>query len=60
LQSLQTLERDLVRAQRTLVERRVDLYRSIAGGWKLTQPELAQTSGLTDSAANSQEAAQDQ
>lgn len=46
LQSLQTLERTLVAAQRRLVERRVDLYRAIAGGWALPEPALAR---MTDS-----------
>jgi NodT family efflux transporter outer membrane factor (OMF) lipoprotein len=38
LQSLQSLERDVVRAQRNLVQRRIDLYRSIAGPCELVQP----------------------
>jgi outer membrane protein TolC len=42
LQSLQGLERDLVTARRTLVQFRIDLYRSIAGGFALPQPRLAQ------------------
>ena len=59
LQSLQALERDVVSAQRTLVERRIDLYRSVAGGWELAQPPLAQTSTLTEAAVNSHEAIQE-
>ncbi len=44
LQSLQSLERDIVRAQRTLIQRRIDLYRATAGPWNLPRPELARTS----------------
>lgn len=43
LQSLQSLERDVIRARRTLIQRRIDLYRSTAGLWDLPRPELAQT-----------------
>ncbi|MBN1360574.1 MAG: efflux transporter outer membrane subunit [Sedimentisphaerales bacterium] len=42
LQSLQSLEREVVRAQRTLVQRRIDLYRAIAGPCELAQPVLAE------------------
>lgn len=41
LESLQALERNVAIARRTLIQRRVDLYRSIAGPCELTQPELA-------------------
>ncbi len=43
LQSLQSLEREIVRAQRTLIQRRIDLYRATAGPWSLPRPELART-----------------
>ena len=39
LQSLQTLERNVVTARRTLVQRRIDLYRSIAGPCDPPQPD---------------------
>ncbi len=42
LESLQALERNISSARRTLIERRIDLYRSIAGSCELAQPELAQ------------------
>lgn len=38
LQSLQALERNVITAQRTLIGRRIDLYRSIAGPFDLPQP----------------------
>jgi len=43
LQSLQGLERSVVTAQRTLIQRRIDLYRSIAGPCEMPRPALAQT-----------------
>ena len=39
LQSLQALERNVVTARRTLIGRRIDLYRSIAGAIELEAPE---------------------
>ena len=48
LQSLQALERSVVRAHRTLVQRRIDLYRSIAGPCDLPQPALAQNDSTSD------------
>jgi len=48
LQSLQALERNVVTAQRTLVERRIDLYRSIAGPCDPPQPAPAQNSVLQE------------
>jgi NodT family efflux transporter outer membrane factor (OMF) lipoprotein len=53
LQSLQSLERDVVRAQRTLIQRRIDLYRSVAGPCDLPQPALAQVAELGQTVANS-------
>jgi NodT family efflux transporter outer membrane factor (OMF) lipoprotein len=38
LNSLQTIERSLIRAERELVDFRIQLYRSLAGGWPLTEP----------------------
>lgn len=52
LQSLQALERELVRARRTLIERRIDLYRSIAGRWELPEPTLARIADLDRTVAN--------
>jgi NodT family efflux transporter outer membrane factor (OMF) lipoprotein len=41
LQSLQALELSVVRAQRTLIQHRIDLYRSIAGPGDVSHPALA-------------------
>ncbi len=49
LESLQALERNVATAQRTLIQRRIDLYRSIAGSCELQQPELAQIGERTNS-----------
>lgn len=38
LNSLQTMERTLIRAERELVDFRIQLYRSLAGGWPLIEP----------------------
>jgi NodT family efflux transporter outer membrane factor (OMF) lipoprotein len=51
LQSLQSLERDLIRARRVLLSRRIDLYRSIAGGWELPAPMPVEVSDLNEVAA---------
>jgi NodT family efflux transporter outer membrane factor (OMF) lipoprotein len=48
LQSMQSLERNVVTAQRTLIERRIDLYRSIAGPCDPPQPEPAQSGALQE------------
>ena len=53
LQSLQSLERNVVRAQSTLIQHRIDLYRSIAGPYEVPQPSLTQTSDLTEAGASS-------
>lgn len=53
LQSLQSLQRDVVRARRGLIQRRIDLYRSTAGPWDLPRPELAQTAGEATTATQS-------
>lgn len=37
--NLQSLERSLIRAERELIEYRINLYRSLAGGWELKKPE---------------------
>ena len=49
LESLQALERNVATVQRTLIQRRIDLYRSIAGSCELQQPELAQIGERTNS-----------
>lgn len=41
LVSRQTLERNELTARRVLIERRIDLCRSIAGGWEIPRPEPA-------------------
>jgi NodT family efflux transporter outer membrane factor (OMF) lipoprotein len=46
LQSLQTLERELILAQRILIERRIALYRATAGGWELSAPAPARVEDL--------------
>ena len=38
LQSLQSLERSVIAAQRAVVQSRIALYRSLAGGWDLSRP----------------------
>ena len=47
LQSLQSLERQLVASRLALVQRRIDLYRSIAGPPEMTAPQLARIEDLT-------------
>ncbi len=46
LQSLQALERELVGAQRVLVERRIALYRATVGGWQSPAPPPARIEDL--------------
>jgi len=41
LNSQQSLERNELGARRVLVERRIDLCRSLAGGWEMERPESA-------------------
>lgn len=48
LQSLQALERNVVTAQRALIGYRIDLYRSIAGPFDLTQPATSRTHNTTE------------
>ena len=55
LVSMQALERSQLTAELAVVQSRIDLYRSIAGGFGLPQPQLARISELTD-AADSKEA----
>lgn len=38
LNSLQAMERTLIRAERELIDFRIQLYRSLAGGWPLAEP----------------------
>jgi len=52
LQSLQTLERNVVTAQRMLIGYRIDLYRSIAGSFELPQPKLTNVNDLTGPMTN--------
>jgi len=59
LQSLQELERNVVWAQSTLIQSRIDLYRSIAGPFELSRPTLAHTSNLNEAAATSENVTQD-
>lgn len=54
LESLQALERNSSTAQRALIQRRIDLYRSIAGSCVLKQPALAQTSKIKKSTESSE------
>jgi len=58
LQSLQSLERNVVTARRVLIQRRIELYRSIAGPCDLPQP--AQASVPEPRAENPQETTQDE
>ena len=58
LQSLQQLERSVVTAQRTLVARRIDLYRSIAGPCDLPAPALAQIDRLMQTTQDSNDTVQ--
>ncbi|MBN2130530.1 MAG: TolC family protein [Sedimentisphaerales bacterium] len=55
LQSLQQLELNVVTAQRTLVARRIDLYRSIAGPCDLPAPALAQIDSLMQTTEHSED-----
>ena len=52
LESLEALERNITTARRTLIQRRIDLYRSIAGSCDLTQPALAQITEIASSEEN--------
>jgi len=53
LESMQSLERSVLRAQRTVIQNRIDLYRAIAGSWDMEQPAVARTHYLTEGADNS-------
>ncbi len=39
LQSLQSLERNVILAQYEVIRNRINLYRSLAGGWDIARPE---------------------
>jgi NodT family efflux transporter outer membrane factor (OMF) lipoprotein len=54
LQSLQTLQRNVVTAQRTLIGYRIDLYRSVAGSFDLPQPALTDVNDLPGTMINSE------
>lgn len=60
LQSLQELERNVVRAQSTLIQSRIDLYRSIAGPFDLSRPTLAETGNSSEAEAASENVTQDE
>lgn len=59
LQSMQTLERQVVQARRLLIQRRIDLYRSIAGPWDLPMPASVPAEDSASAASNSQSISQD-
>jgi len=59
LQSMQTLERQVVQARRLLIQRRIDLYRSIAGPWDLPTPASVQADDSASAASNLQSISQD-
>jgi outer membrane protein TolC len=44
----QSLQQDVVRAERELVDFRVALYRALAGGWRLERPELEKIAEVSD------------
>ncbi|MFH1718235.1 MAG: TolC family protein [Planctomycetota bacterium] len=52
LESMQSLERNVLRAQRTVIQNRIDLHRAIAGSWDMKQPAMVQTHDLTGPAPN--------
>jgi outer membrane protein, multidrug efflux system len=54
LQSMQALERQIVQARRLLIQRRIDLYRSIAGPWDLPMPASVQANDPDSPASNAQ------
>jgi len=60
LQSLQVLERSVIRAQSNLIQSRIYLYRSIAGRFDLSRPSLAQTNNSSEVEAAPENVAQDQ
>jgi len=53
LESMQSLERSVLRAQRTVIQNRIDLYRAIAGSWDMEKPGITRTPYLTEGADNS-------
>jgi multidrug efflux system outer membrane protein len=59
LQSLQELERNVVRAQSNLIQSRIDLYRSIAGPFDLSRPALVRTNNSNEMEAASENVTQD-
>jgi NodT family efflux transporter outer membrane factor (OMF) lipoprotein len=60
LQSLQELERNVVRAQSNLIQSRIDLYRSIAGPFDLSRPALVHTNNSNEMEAASENVTQDE
>ncbi len=59
LQSLQYLERQVIQARRTLVQRRIDLHRSVAGPWDLPAPAIVQSNTFNSDISNTQNIVQD-
>ena len=53
LQSMQTLERNVVTAQRARIGRRIDLYRAITGPFDLPEPTISQAHKTTETATHS-------
>ena len=51
LQSLQSLERNVITSHRAVIQRRIALYRSIAGKWDMPKPEIEQLSSTDKSSA---------
>ncbi len=49
LVTMQNLERNELSARRVLIERRIDLCRSIAGGWPMQRPESAELNNHSSS-----------
>jgi len=52
LQSLQSLERNVVTVQRMLIGYRIDLYRSIAGSFDMPRPAISRTHNMTEAATH--------
>ena len=59
LQSMQSLERQVVQARRLLIQRRIDLYRAIAGPWDLPTPAAVQADDPDSMTEKSQSISQD-
>lgn len=55
LQSTQSLERQIVAARVTLIQRRIDLHRSVAGPWDLPVPDIVHPDASDANAWNRQD-----